>query len=226
MIAAVVLALGIGTVIGSNTQNTTAANEDPATTASPSAESNALADLARRDDADPFAMGAVDAPVVIIEYADFTCKYCGAFAEETLPTLIEEYIDAGHVRMEWRDTPILSESSVSTAIAGRAAAQQDLFWQFYEVLYAHTYTGDGDFSRDRLLALAGEVDGLDLAAFETGLDDPELAAAVEQEGSQSRALGVTSTPTFVVGEQVIQGAQPIEVFRQIIDAQLEEETSQ
>lgn len=167
-------------------------------------------------------MGDVDAPVVVIEYADFTCKYCGAFAENTLPALIEEYVDAGKVRIEWRDTPILSENSVTTAIAGRAAAKQNLFWEFYEVMFAHTYAGSGDYSRETLIALADTVEGLDSAAFTTALDDPALAEAVRVEGTESRGIGVISTPTFIVGEQVIQGAQPIEVFRQMLDAQLTE----
>jgi protein-disulfide isomerase len=217
----VVVALGIGTAIGARTQNTTAA-AGPAPTSTAPAQGDPLAELVRREDDDPFALGELDAPVAVIEYADFTCKYCGAFAENTLPALIEEYVDAGHVRLEWRDAPVLGEDSVTTAIAGRAAAEQDLFWEFYDVLYAHTYDGGGDYSEGTLIDLASRVDGLDLAAFETALDDPDLAAAVEQEGAQSQQIGVTSTPTFVVGDQVIQGAQPIEVFRQAIDAQLEQ----
>lgn len=215
--ASIVAALGIGAALGASTQNSTAA---PAPAPSASTEPNPLAELVRREDGDPLAIGDIDAPVVVIEYADFTCKYCGVFAENTLPALMEEYVDAGHVRIEWRDAPVLSDHSITTAIAARAAAEQGLFWEFYELLYAHTYAEVGDYSRETLVGLAGTVNGLDVDAFTAALDAPELAEAVRQEGAQSRAIGVTATPTFVVGDQVIQGAQPIETFRQIIDKQL------
>lgn len=218
IVIAIVVTLTVGTLIGSMNDDTTPPpTDDTAASDAP----NTLADLARRDADDPLAMGEVDAPVVIIEYADFTCKYCGVFAETTLPALIEEYVEPGHVRIEWRDTPILSEDSITTAIAGRAAAQQDLFWEFYEVMYAHTYSESGDYSRAALLSLAERIDGLDIDAFTTALDDPTLATAVHTEGSESRSLGVSSTPTFVVGDRVLQGAQPIEVFRDTIESQLD-----
>lgn len=209
--------LSIGAAISMSTGN------DRSPAASPATEGNsALLDLARRDDNDPFAIGAVDAPVVVIEYADFTCPYCSAFAVNTLPALLEEYVEAGHVRIEWRDTPILTDHSVETAIAGRAAAEQDLFWEFSREMFAHTYSGSKDYQRETLIGIADKVEGLDTAAFTAALDDPTLAAAVDQEAGESRNLGVSGTPTFVVGDRILQGAQPVDAFRQVIDAQLEE----
>lgn len=198
-------------------------NNDSSLSAPQSAEEESpFSELARRDENDPFAIGAVDAPVVIIEYADFTCPYCSAFAENTLPALLGEYVESGHVRIEWRDLPILTDHSVETAIAARAAAEQDLFWEFSQKMFAHTYTGSKDYDRETLIGIASGVDGLDAEAFTAALDAPELAAAVTREGQESRALGVTATPTFLVGDQVLQGAQSTEAFRQVIDAQLEE----
>ncbi|WP_433491851.1 DsbA family protein [Nocardia grenadensis] len=215
--AIVVALLSIGVAISTNTQN------DRSHAAPSAAEGGSgLPDLARRDGNDPFAIGAVDAPVVVIEYADFTCPYCSAFAVNTLPALLDEYVGPGHVRIEWRDTPILTGHSVETAIAGRAAAELDLFWEFSREMFAHTYSGSKDYRREILVEIASRVEGLDTAAFTAALDDPELAAAVDREGNESRTLGVTGTPTFIVGDRVLQGAQPIDAFRRVIDAQLEE----
>ncbi|MCK0089299.1 thioredoxin domain-containing protein [Rhodococcus sp. HNM0563] len=216
--AIVVALLAIGVAIGSQTNN-----GDSATTSNSADESSRLSDLARRDAADAFAIGDVDAPVVIIEYADFTCPYCGVFAVETFPTLFEKYIEPGHVRFEWRDTPILTDHSESTAIAGRAAAEQNLFWEFNHEIFVHTVAGSKDYNRDTLIGLAGRVDGLDVAEFTTALDDPALADAVRREGAESRSLGVTATPTFIVGDEVLQGAQPVYMFEQILDSQLAED---
>ena len=185
-------------------------------------EGSPFSELARRDQNDPFAIGDVDAPVVIIEYADFTCPYCSAFTANTLPVLLGEYVESGQVRIEWRDLPILTDHSVETAIAARAAAEQGLFWEFSREMFAHTYAGSKDYARETLVGIARGVDGLDLEAFTAALDDPELAAAVAREGQDSRAFGVAATPTFIVGDQLLQGAQSTEAFRQVIDAQLGE----
>ncbi|MBF6348469.1 MULTISPECIES: DsbA family protein [Nocardia] len=215
--AIAVALLALGAAISTSTQN-----DLPRAAPAGTEEDSGLPDLARRDDNDPFAIGAVDAPVVVIEYADFTCPYCSAFAADTLPALLDEYVEPGHVRIEWRDTPILTDHSVETAIAGRAAAEQDLFWEFSREMFAHTYSGSKDYGRETLIEIASRVEGLDTAAFTAALDDPELAAAVDREGNESRTLGVTGTPTFIVGDRVLQGAQPVDTFRQVIDAQLEQ----
>src|SRR5699024_1121871 len=62
--------------------------------------------LVRRDADAVTAMGDVDAPVVLIEYSDYRCPFCGAFARDTMPVLIEEYIETGQLRFEWRDFPV------------------------------------------------------------------------------------------------------------------------
>lgn len=217
--AIVVALLAIGVAIGARNDN----DSNPATNSRSADGAQQLADLARRGDNDPFAIGDVDAPIVIIEYADFTCPYCSAFAVETFPTLFEKYIEPGHVRLEWRDTPILTEHSENTAIAGRAAAEQDLFWEFYHRMFEHTLAGSKDYSRDTLIGVAGTVNGMDIDEFTASLDAPALADAVRREGAESQSLGVTAVPTFIVGNEVLQGAQPIYVFEQILNEQLGED---
>jgi protein-disulfide isomerase len=214
--AIVVALLAVGVAIGSQAKS----GSGSAVSSQSTEQSNQLANLARRDENDPFALGDVDAPIVIIEYADFTCPYCGVFAVETFPTLFEDYIEPGHVRFEWRDTPILTGHSESTAIAGRAAAEQNLFWEFSQKMFEHTVAGSKDYGRDTLIGIADQVEELDVGEFTAALDDPALADAVRREGAESQSLGVTATPTFIVGTEVLQGAQPIYVFEQILDSQL------
>src|SRR5699024_5603667 len=73
----------------------------------------------RRDADDPMAIGDVDAPVVLIDYSDFQCPFCGKFARDTAPELIDEYVDEGILRIEWRDFPYLGDDSWKGARAGR-----------------------------------------------------------------------------------------------------------
>lgn len=214
-------------VVGIVAQNqpATGANPAPAASATESAgaepsDAPQLSELARRDPADAAAMGAVDAPVVIIEYADFRCAYCAVFANEVLPTIVSEYVDAGLVRVEWRDAPVLKDTSPDAAIAAHAAGAQGLFWPYAEALYATSPTSKTDWNREALLGVAGTVPGLDIDAFAAAIDDPAHAQRVARETQESTSIGIGSTPTFIVGNQAVRGAQPIDAFREVIDQEL------
>ena len=204
---------GAGTGDGaSGTGGTTAATAEP----------QRLSELARRDADDPMAVGDVDAPVVMIEYADYRCPYCGLYATETQPEVVRAYVETGLVRIEFRDVPIFGEQSQAAAVAARAAGEQGLFWEYNAAVFALAEQGGHtDLPRERLLAIAAEVGVPDLARFEANLDSPELAARVQADLDEARTLGFNSTPSFIVGDKWFAGAYPIEAFREVIDAELD-----
>ena len=178
-------------------------------------------DLARRIDGEVTAQGAVDAPVVLVEYADYRCPFCGVFARDTLPVLVEEYVNKGDLRIEWRDLPVLGAESVAAAVAARAAGEQGLFWEFAEAIYADTpERGHVELPRERLLEIAGDIGVPDLDTFAADLDNPELTERVNTDLTEAQYLGITSTPLFVVNETPISGAMPLDVFRDTIDSEL------
>jgi len=178
-------------------------------------------DLARRVDGEATAQGAVDAPVVMVEYADYRCPFCGVFARETLPVLVEEYVSTGVLRIEWRDLPVFGAESVAAAVAGRAAGEQGLFWEFAEAVYADApERGHVELPRERLLEIAGDIGVPDLETFAADLDNPKLTERVNTDMAEAQYLGITSTPLFVVNETPISGAMPLDVFRDTIDSEL------
>lgn len=196
------------------------ATEQPAEDSSSAEQQTAEAStFARQLADDPRAIGDVDAPVLMIEFADLRCHYCGVFANETLPGLLSEYVDAGLLRIEWHSAVVLGDTSEDAAVAAFAAAEQSMFWEYVEALYATQPTGAPVWDRAALIGLAEQV-GLDIERFSADLDDPTVIAAAEAEAAQSSAYGVTGTPAFVVGNQLITGAQPLETFAEVIDAQL------
>ncbi|WP_432121042.1 DsbA family protein [Streptomyces sp. S1] len=172
---------------------------------------------ARRDASDRLALGRADAPVVLIEYADFKCGYCGKFARDTEPVLVEKYVKDGTLRIEWRNFPIFGEESEAVARAAWAAGQQGRFWEFHRAAYAEGAKEQG-FGKDRLAALAKEAGVPDAARFAKDTEGQAARAAVRKDQDQGYALGATSTPSFLVNGRPIAGAQPLETFTEAIEA--------
>ncbi|MFI6965114.1 DsbA family protein [Streptomyces sp. NPDC050255] len=175
-----------------------------------------LAKLARRDGGDKLALGRADAPVVLIEYADFKCGYCGKFARDTEPALVKKYVDNGTLRIEWRNFPIFGAESEAAARASWAAGQQNRFWEFHRAAYAAGAKEKG-FGKDRLKALATEAGVSDLDRFLRDTDGAAAAAAVSKDQEQGYGIGATSTPSFLINGRPIAGAQPAETFTQAIE---------
>ncbi|WP_286958511.1 DsbA family protein [Arsenicicoccus sp. UBA7492] len=189
----------------------------PATPSTPTTQGK-VTDTARRIPGDPLALGKVDAPVVMIEYADYACPFCAKFAMETQPELVKKYVDAGVLRIEWHDLVIFGDKSQRAAQAARAAGAQGRFWQFHHALFAASPTsGHPDLTDDRLLGFARTAGVRDLAAFQKAMTSSAVEEAVGRETQVARQLGATSTPVFVINGTPVVGAQPAEVFTQVID---------
>ncbi|MFC6285470.1 DsbA family protein [Nocardioides sp. GCM10027113] len=173
--------------------------------------------LVRAEPGDPMARGDVDAPVVLIAYSEFQCPFCGKFARDTEPELVEEYVDEGILRIEWKDFPYLGPESHTAALAGRAAAEQDAFWAFHDAMYADQLPpNSGDLDEDHVAAVAEDI-GLDVDRFLEDMRSDAAERAVDRDFAEGQAIGVTGTPTFVVNGVPVVGAQPIDVFRQVIE---------
>ena len=174
--------------------------------------------LARREAEDPMAVGDPDAPVVVVEYSDFRCPFCARFTRETMPKLIEEYVDAGLVRYEMRDMPLFGDESLDAAIAGRAAARQE----FLTAVHADAPDkGHPPMPRKKLIAYAEEAGVDDIDRFADDLDDETLRDQVEADVVQAQGIGVNSVPFFAVDAYAVSGAQPWEVFEEVIEERLD-----
>jgi len=223
---AVVAAL-VAVVVGTSSADEETSAEPPVAgvrtdAPAPVPSDDPLLTVTRREAGDPLAKGAVDAPVVIVEYSDFQCPFCGRFARETAPVLEREYVRKGLVRIEWRDFPYLGPESTLAAHAARAAAAQDRFWQFHDAMYAdQAAPNSGRITEDRLVEVAREV-GLDVDGFRRDLASGSSADAVQADFTEGQSIGVTGTPAFLVNGRPVMGAQPVEVFRELIDQGLAE----
>jgi protein-disulfide isomerase len=211
-VALVVLAvLGVPLLLGS---------ADDAAPAVADPQARARLDVPRRVAGDPLALGRPDAPVVMAEWGDFQCPFCRLYATTTEPELVRRYVDAGLVRLEWHDFAYLGPESVLAARAARAAGEQGRFWDFHAALYRDQPPENrGAVTEASLAATAGRL-GLDVDRFRRDAADPRTAAAVSADQQLGARLGVGGVPSFVVGDQLIFGAQPLPTFTRALDAAL------
>lgn len=176
-------------------------------------------DLSRRVDGDPLALGRADAPVVMVVYSDYRCPFCAKFSRDIEPALVDRYVADGTLRIEWRDLPIFGEQSTLAARAGRAAAEQGRFWEFNRVLYAAAPDrGHAEFDLAKLRGFAEQAGVADLDAFADQVRSERHDDAIQADLTEALSLGASSTPTFIVNGTPVLGAQPVELFSQVIDA--------
>jgi protein-disulfide isomerase len=168
-------------------------------------------------------LGRPDAPVTLVEFSDYQCPFCQRFFLATLPTIKRDYIDAGKLRYLFLDFPLerIHPQAREAAVAAHCAGEQGKFWEMHDLLFQHQEALDPPRLREY-----GRRLGLDGPAFDACLASDKYAARIKQEIAEGIAAGVEGTPSFVVGKTrpgdsvegaLIVGAQPMEVFRQIID---------
>lgn len=172
-----------------------------------------------RDPADPQAKGRADAPVVMVVYSDFACPYCTLFAKEVAPAL-EDLVEDGTLRIEWRDLAQITETSPLAAQAGRAAAAQGRFWEFHDAVYAAAKEGEHpEYTEDSLVEFAKQAGVSDLEAFRLTMNAAETASAVDAAKQEAYRIGITGTPFMIIGDSFISGYRSAESVRATVEAQ-------
>ncbi|MAS36390.1 MAG: hypothetical protein CL610_20460 [Anaerolineaceae bacterium] len=159
-------------------------------------------------------LGPDDAPIVMIEFGDFNCGFCGRFHSETFPRLIENYGD--QIQFIYRDYPILAESSLTAALAARCAGEQGEFWPYHDLLFEN----QSSFNQTGGFASLAEQAGLDVDAFNTCVEEQRFLSSVLTEYQEGQSLGIRGTPAFFINGRPISGAQPYDVFAEVIEEEL------
>jgi protein-disulfide isomerase len=164
--------------------------------------------------------GSPDAPVVIVEYSDFQCPFCGRHAREVEGRLEETYVKTGQVRLVYKHFAILGSESVWAAVASECAADQNKFWEYHDLLFSRqSGENQGAFNQDKLKAFAAEL-GLDMTIFNECFEAQKHLDVVQANSTEARQLGMRGTPGFFANGVAVVGAQPFEAFQQVIEEQL------
>jgi protein-disulfide isomerase len=161
-----------------------------------------------------YALGPENAPITIVEFSDFQCPYCRRWHEQVYKPLLAAY--PGKVRMVYRNLPLTSihPDAFAAAEAAMCAGEQDAFWQYHEKLFSSETLGSEIYTQ-----YAQEL-SLDMTSFEACMTEHKYQEAVQIDSDFAINMGVSSTPTFFINGLAVVGAQPLDVFKQVIDKEL------
>ncbi len=157
--------------------------------------------------------GNPKAPVTIIEFSDYQCPFCKK-AEPTVAEVLKVY-GPDKVRLVYRNFPLPFHNEARPAAeAAGCAADQGKFWEYHEKLMAAS-----DLSAANLATLATSV-GVDKKKFDECVAQQKFKDAVEKDIEAGQQAGVNGTPAFFINGRMLDGAQPFEKFKEVIDQEL------
>ena len=158
--------------------------------------------------------GSDKAPITLVEFSDYQCPFCKQWHQEVWPQIQAQYGDK--VRLVYRNFPLSSihADATSAAEAAACAGDQQKYFQFGDLLF------DGDSLGSDIYIQYAQKLGLNMDAFKKCVDERTYQKLVEDDVNFASQLGVRSTPTFFINGLAIVGAQPFDVFKQVIDLEL------
>lgn len=167
------------------------------------------------------ALGRADAPVTLVEFTDYQCPFCGRFHRKTFPLLKQKFIDTGKLRFVVMDLPLaMHPNAQRAAVAAHCAGAQGRYFALNDLLFRNQRR----LQPDGIAALARRA-GLDMKKFQTCTRSQRFLDEVRQSAALAVRLGITGTPSFVLGTagpdgtvegRKIVGAQPYTVFEAAI----------
>jgi len=215
-VAAFALALSLACAqTGNKSSETTTTRTDTARVAKAPPDSNITrADLAR-------IQGSPIAPLWVIEVSDFQCPYCKQWHDQTYNAFIDQYVKTGKVRLAYVNFPLgIHAHAFPAAEAAMCAGVQNKFWPMHDSLFA---------SQGRWESGADPKATFDSLARETGLDMPrwrdcvqsgKMRPLIQADHDRASQAGVGATPSFMIGDKLLTGAQPLIDMQRVIDSAL------
>lgn len=173
------------------------------------------------------SLGETTAKVTIVEFSDYQCPFCGRYATQTMPQLLDEYVKTGRVRYVFKNFPLeqLHPSAEKAAEASACAGDQGKFWEAHDRFFRNQQALDAKQMQGHAAAL-----GLDTTKFQQCLDSGGYASVVKADLAEGQKYNVRGTPSFFFGTEIkdsklkavrfLSGALPLQNFKDVIDGLL------
>ncbi len=165
--------------------------------------------------------GANNAPITLVEFADFQCPACKAYHP-----IVKEVLKSndGKVKLLFKHFPLTSihKNAFPAAIAAEAAGVQGKFFEMHDLLYEHQEEWaqmSAPEAKEKFISFASDLK-LNMEKFKADLDKKELADKIKQNQDEGGQIGVNATPTFFLNGKKIQNPQGLEEFNKLINSQI------
>lgn len=179
-----------------------------------------------KTDGEPF-IGKADAPLIIAYWTDYQCPFCQRNEQQAMPQMIKDYVDTGKAKLIFKDFAFLGADSNTIGQYSRAvwAAAPDKYYDWHKAMFdAQGTENTGWATKDKILtitktvfddATTSKIDGLVTS------DGATYLTAMAADKAEGTSLGVNGTPAYVIGTQLVSGAQPYAtVIKTAIDQEL------
>lgn len=161
-------------------------------------------------------LGDAQSPITMVEFSDFECPYCGLYSKETFPLIKKEYVDAGKVKIVFKNFPLpFHKKAEKAAEAGECAFEQGKFWEYKGKLFDN----QENLATKNLKQYARDL-GLDSKKFNQCLDSGRFEKEVKQDYQEGLERKLKGTPTFFIDSETLFGAQPFSEFQKIFEEKL------
>ena len=179
-----------------------------------------LADLSR-------IQGSATAPVWVIEVSDFQCPYCKQWHDQTYAAFRDQYVKTGKVRLAYVNFPLDSHVFAwSAAESAMCACAQGKFWPMHDGLFATQNHWEATSSPAPVFDSLAKAVGLDMKRWHDCVSSGIMKPLIAADHDRASRAGAAATPSFMIGNKILEGAQPIEELRKAIDsAQVKSGTS-
>jgi protein-disulfide isomerase len=175
--------------------------------------------------AEGYLMGNADAPVQIMEFADFECPACGNFAVITEPDVRNRIVNAGLASYRFFDFPLpMHKNTMAASNAAACAADQGKFWEMHDMLFRNQPEWNTEATDNPKKIFLGYVKsmGLNTDTWEKCFDAQTHQSRILANQAEGNRRKVQSTPTFVIGTRLIPGAMSYDVFKAYVDSAAKE----
>jgi protein-disulfide isomerase len=180
-----------------------------------------IADTTNAGPAQGYLMGKVDAPVKILEYADFECPGCAGFATVTEPDVRARIIEPGLASITYYDFPLTQHrNTLAASNAAACADEQGKFWPMHDRLFQSQDEWNGeatDSPKPFFKRYATEV-GVDVAKWESCYDARKYQKRISANLADGLRRGVGSTPSFIIGNKLYRGMGGYDEMKAIVDS--------
>jgi len=155
----------------------------------------------------------------VIEVSDFQCPYCKQWHDQTYPALRDQLVRTGKVRLAYVNFPLgIHAHAFPAAEAAMCAGAQDKFWQMHDALFASQSRWENIGTPGTVFDSLAQSTGVDMKRWRQCVTSGTMRPLIEADRDRASRAGASATPSFMIGDKLLTGAQPLDALQQAIDS--------